>query len=281
MAWRALKSFEKSRWTEALLKQAEKTLFQLDKAHDTSSRTLAADLLLASEAADDFLEELLKFVASPDKNFEVRQYVLQSILMMADGCPKWQQRVKEIVKNNKNLNNYSNLAHKGLSTALRRKIFSGSSVNGSLVSVQEIKGGIVKRGAVNVVLDKNPLSKELFTVRFMGRWVNQLENLIFQLGIFAGGLSSFVSSSEDEEQGDEETATAGMELTVLGTQIRPFVFFEGQGELMGHVWSGTASELTPAFQASVESFSKIHTRKWVTQGISHSAALTQSNSSAQ
>jgi len=35
---------------------------------------------------------------------------------------------------------------------------------------------------------------------------------------------------------------------MLGTQIRPFVFFSGQGELMGHVWSGTASESTPAFQ---------------------------------
>uniref|UniRef100_A0AAR5PC52 Vitellogenin domain-containing protein n=1 Tax=Dendroctonus ponderosae TaxID=77166 RepID=A0AAR5PC52_DENPD len=229
LAWRALKSFGRRYWTENLLKQAEKTLFQLDKAHDTSSRTLAADLLLASDPTDHVLEELLKFVAGQDKNFEVKQYVLQSVLMLADSCPKWQQRVKGIVKNN-----YASLAQKGLSTALRRNIFSGSSVNGSLVSVQEIKGGIVKRGAVDVILDKNGLSKELFT-----------------LGIFAGGLSTFVSSTEDEEQADEETATAGMELTVLGTQIRPFVFFEGQGELMGHVWSGTASELTPAFQALI------------------------------
>lgn len=44
-----------------------------------------------------------------------------------------------------------------------------------------------------------------------------------------------------------------MELTVLGTQIRPFVFFEGQGELMGHVWSGTASEKTSAFQVGIQS----------------------------
>jgi microsomal triglyceride transfer protein large subunit len=39
-----------------------------------------------------------------------------------------------------------------------------------------------------------------------------------------------------------------MEITALGVQIRPFVFFSGQGELMGHVWSGTGSEKTPAFQ---------------------------------
>lgn len=56
------------------------------------------------------------------------------------------------------------------------------------------------------------------------------------------------SDNGGNEEADEETATAGIELTVLGTQIRPFVFFSGQGELMGHVWSGTASERTPAYQ---------------------------------
>lgn len=69
--------------------------------------------------------------------------------------------------------------------------------------------------------------------------------------MFAGGLSSFVSSDKDEDdeiEEEEDSATAGMELTVLGSQIRPFVFFSGKSELMGHVWSGTASEKTAAFQ---------------------------------
>lgn len=59
-------------------------------------------------------------------------------------------------------------------------------------------------------------------------------------------MSSDESTSQPDEP--EESATAGMELTIMGVQIRPFVFFSGQGELMGHVWSGTASEKTPAFQ---------------------------------
>lgn len=58
-------------------------------------------------------------------------------------------------------------------------------------------------------------------------------------------------TDSNEEPAEEEVATAGMELSVLGTKIRPFVFFSGQSELMGHVWSGTASEKTPAFQALV------------------------------
>lgn len=55
------------------------------------------------------------------------------------------------------------------------------------------------------------------------------------------------SSTEDEE---EEDATAGMEVTLAGVQLRPIIFFTGQGELMGHVWSGTASERTTALQVT-------------------------------
>ncbi|XP_066137912.1 microsomal triacylglycerol transfer protein isoform X2 [Euwallacea fornicatus] len=232
LAWKAIKSFGKNYWTPEILKRAERTLFQLDKKHDVSSRTLAADLILGAEPSDSTLEALLHFVAS-NSTYEVRQYVFQSIKMLSDKCERFSQRVSNIIRSNKNLNNYSALAPKGLSTALIRTVFDGNAVNGSLVSIQEIKSGIVKRGVVDVVLTKNQISKDLFT-----------------LGIFAGGLSSLVSNDKDEDA-DDESATAGMELTVLGTQIRPFVFFDGQGELMGHVWSGTASEMTPAFQALI------------------------------
>jgi len=71
-----------------------------------------------------------------------------------------------------------------------------------------------------------------------------------QLGLFAGGLSSFLSSDEEpaEPEAPADPATADMEITALGVQVRPSVFFSGQGQLMGHVWSGTGLEKTPAFQ---------------------------------
>lgn len=80
-----------------------------------------------------------------------------------------------------------------------------------------------------------------------------------QLGLFARGLSSFISSDEEpaEPEEAEESATAGMEITVLGVQVRPFVFFSGQGELMGHMWSGTGSEKTPAFQVRKGSMGRL------------------------
>lgn len=41
-----------------------------------------------------------------------------------------------------------------------------------------------------------------------------------------------------------------MEISVQGSHFRPLEFFNGQGELMGHVWSGTASEPTAAYTAT-------------------------------
>ncbi|KAJ8894364.1 hypothetical protein PR048_007015 [Dryococelus australis] len=70
-------------------------------------------------------------------------------------------------------------------------------------------------------------------------------------------MGALISSDEDgppDADEPEESANAGMEVVALGVQVRPFVFFNGQGDLMGHVWSGTASEKTPAFQVYTECF---------------------------
>lgn len=59
-----------------------------------------------------------------------------------------------------------------------------------------------------------------------------------------------MGGSDDEDNNADESATAGMEIKVQGSYFRPLEFFSGQGELMGHVWSGTASEPTPAYTAT-------------------------------
>ena len=68
--------------------------------------------------------------------------------------------------------------------------------------------------------------------------------------MFAGGLSMF-ASGDGADGGDDEEATAGIEIGLLDAQLRPFVFFNGQGELMGHVMGGTASSRTTALQGSI------------------------------
>lgn len=77
------------------------------------------------------------------------------------------------------------------------------------------------------------------------------QNNFFQLDLFTGGLSSFLWSEEvpgEEELEEPEDLIAGVELTVYGVSVRPFIFFNGHAQLMGHIWAGTASERTPIQQ---------------------------------
>ncbi|CAH0564046.1 unnamed protein product [Brassicogethes aeneus] len=234
LSWKIIKSLPKEYWGENVLKAAKKTFFQLNKRHDSSSRTIAAELMLETNITEQNLKDMFHYLGSNDTSFEIKQYVYQNIRMKADECQLFRRMVLNIISSDPFLNNYSTLAPRGMSTALSRNFLSSDSSNGSLVSLQELKSGIVKRGSVNIVMKKNDAIKE-----------------IFSLGLFSGGLSSFMSSNGNENDlEDEESANAGMELSVLGTQLRPFLFFSGQGEIMGHVWSGTASEKTPAYQVS-------------------------------
>lgn len=71
--------------------------------------------------------------------------------------------------------------------------------------------------------------------------------------MFAGGLDMFGGGTEDQENEESEDANAGIEITLMDTQLRPYVFFTSKSELMGHVWSGTASDRTTALQVSFSS----------------------------
>ncbi|XP_018321773.1 microsomal triglyceride transfer protein large subunit [Agrilus planipennis] len=230
LAWKTIKTLNPSSWNGDVQKAAWRTFFQLDKVHDSSARTIACDVLLESHLSDDALKQLLLFLLHDEQRYEVKQYLWQRIKMIGETDENFNRRVADIIKSNAQLNNYHILAPKGLSTALVRRFLESPSANGSLVAIQEMDSGIVKRGTVDIVLEKNESHQD-----------------ICSLGIFSGGLGSFISSEPPSDP--DESATAGIELTLLGTQIRPFVFFSDQGELLGHVWSGTASEMTPAFQA--------------------------------
>lgn len=165
-AWKALRSFPSSTWNENVLKAANKALFQLDRTYDSSSRALAIDILLDTKPSDFILEDMMKFVALNDTAYEIRQYTFQKIKLKSDKDATFGLRVQKVIKNNPRINNYSGLSPRGLSTALERRFLTSSSVNGSLISLQEVKSGIVKRGIVSIDLEKDDANKELFSVSF-------------------------------------------------------------------------------------------------------------------
>lgn len=163
-AWKAIRSFPSRMWDNNILKAASKALFQMDRSYDSSSRALAIDILLISKPSDVLIEDMMNFVASNDTAYEIRQYTFQQIKLKSDKDPAFRLRTQKIIKSNPKINNYSGLSPRGLSTALERRFLTSSSANGSLISLQEIKSGIVKRGTVSIDLEKDDINQEIFSV---------------------------------------------------------------------------------------------------------------------
>ncbi|XP_054743104.1 microsomal triacylglycerol transfer protein [Anastrepha obliqua] len=236
-ALQALKSFPITSFNEAQRHSLADIFYQNNRKYDTSARVIALDILLALKPTKEQLSELLTYLNSNDRHFEIKTFVIQKLRMIADKCPRFKALLNACLRELPEVNNYHVIAQKGLTTVLTRELSKAPAFNESLLSVQEIYQGILKRGTVELLLGAG---KEEFSS--------------FKIGIYTSGLASFVADDEDvaeDEIEDESPATAGMEISVQGVLLRPLVFFTGKGELMGHVWSGTASDPTPAYQATI------------------------------
>lgn len=239
-AWRALTAFPREAVTDELKSAAHRVLYQIGgPRRDSSARTLALDVILESGPSQEVLRDLVKYLSSNDPVYEVRKYLSQRLNQIAERDAQFGEYLTSIyASGNVTLNNYHVQAQRGLSTAFTRHFMRSPGSNGSLLTIQEVNSGLLKRGIVDVVLENNVQRQAMFS-----------------LGLFAGGLGSFVSNQDEETEADDEIATAGMQIDILDVGIRPFIFFSGQGELMGHVWSGTADTRTPAFQALASLYS--------------------------
>nr|XP_017088880.2 microsomal triglyceride transfer protein large subunit [Drosophila bipectinata] len=242
-ALHALKAFPVSTFNSSHRQQFEGIFYQRRRRFDSSARTLALDIILSLRPSQEQLGHLLDYLASTDRQFEIKTYVLQKLRMLAEQCPRFRALFKtELVKRSR-VNNYNVLGQKGLTTVLARQLSLSPSFNESLLSTQEVYQGILKRGSVEFLLH-----------------AGRAQASSFKLGIYTAGLASMVGDGDsddgtdnipaDDVLGGEDSITAGMEISVQGSQLRPLVFFNGNTELMGHVWGGTASDQTPAYQAT-------------------------------
>ncbi|XP_018019363.1 microsomal triacylglycerol transfer protein isoform X2 [Hyalella azteca] len=238
-AMRAIQTMPSNFIDDRIIKQLEKIFFGLDRRHDSSVKIIAADMLLQHTPSEEFLKMLLLQIRD-QKNKEVNTVLLSKIRDMMD---KGNQEVSEVFRKvirSPEVGNYHVLGQNGLSSAFSRPFTAGSlnAANASFSNVLEINGGLLKRSTVDVFVRNHNESMRLLS-----------------FGMFAGGLDMFGGGSEDddvteEDQQEVEDANAGIEITLMDTQLRPYVFFTSKSELMGHVWSGTASERTTALQGS-------------------------------
>ncbi|XP_002065430.3 microsomal triacylglycerol transfer protein [Drosophila willistoni] len=243
-ALQALKSFSVKRFTPEHRQVFEGIFYQRSGRFDSSARTLSLDIILDMRPSSEQLGQLIDFLASNDRQFEIKTYVWQKLQMLAEICPRFRALLKAELTQRSKVNNYHVLGQKGLTTVLTRPLSQSPGFNESLLSTQEVYNGILKRGSVEFLLE-----------------AGRSKVSSFKLGIYTAGLASMVGDGDDSTGGNdpipadddlvgEETVTAGMEISVQGSQLRPLVFFVGQTELMGHVWGGSASESTPAYQAT-------------------------------
>lgn len=164
-AMKALGRFPSTIWNQRDIKQFENIFYQHGKRFDSSVRTLALDIVLNSKVSQEQLIKLLSHLrASNDRAFEVKKYLLETVKMLGSEKPELSEKIDQIFKNDTLLNNYHIVGQKGLTTALSRKYSVRAPFNGTLTSIQEIFGGILKRGVVDLTIDSPNSKYSYFTV---------------------------------------------------------------------------------------------------------------------
>ncbi|XP_042223362.1 microsomal triglyceride transfer protein large subunit-like isoform X3 [Homarus americanus] len=228
-AARALQTMPDSYITKEMCKRLERIFLELHHQHDSSVRAMAADIVLRHKPSEEFIRLILRLMALQDTK-ELNTLLLGRLRDLATTDKYIQQMLKKLFQDPK-YNNYHILGQGGLSSSFSRLLYQDKSANSSFNNMLEINGGLLKRSTVDVFVESQDAQMRLLS-----------------FGIFAGGLAVFGGEGAVD---DGEDANAGIEITLMDTQLRPFVFFTGQGELMGHVWSGTGSERTTALQGSL------------------------------
>lgn len=163
-AMKALRNFPNNVWKKEHIKQFEDIFYQNEKRFDSSTRTLALDIVLSAKLTDKQLKKLLSHLKSNDRAFEVKKYLQEMINMLCSESTEFNDRVQKIIKSDRTLNNYHIIAQKGLTTALARKHSIQAPYNGTLTSIQETFGGVLKRGVVDLTIDSSDSKYSYFTV---------------------------------------------------------------------------------------------------------------------
>lgn len=173
-AMKALRKYPVSVWNKKYIEKFEDIFHQKEKRFDSSVRTLALDILLTTKFSEDRLKKLLSHLKTADKAFEVKKYLLETVQMIGSENAALNEQLQRVIKNDTELNNYHIFGQKGLTTALSRKYSTQSPFNGTLRSIQEIFGGILKRGVVDLTIDSPKGKYNYFTVFLLSSYKNSV-----------------------------------------------------------------------------------------------------------
>ncbi|XP_063625637.1 microsomal triacylglycerol transfer protein [Cydia splendana] len=128
-------------------------------------------------------------------------------------------------------------AHDGTSSVLERAAHWAR-----LDSSQLANAGVLSRGKVELAAHTPLEQLHLLTVEI---WTRGMESFATPPVIPAAAREA----EDEHKQEDEEAVEGGLALTVGGVRRPDVTLFNGQGELLGHIWSGTGSSPTPVLRA--------------------------------
>lgn len=112
-ALQALKSFPVGSFNSSHRQQFEGIFYQRKRRFDSSARTLALDVILSLRPSQEQLGHLLDYLASNDRQFEIKTYVLQKLRMLAEKCPRFRGLFEAELAKRSRVNNYHVLGQKG------------------------------------------------------------------------------------------------------------------------------------------------------------------------
>lgn len=225
-----------------------------DSTLETTTRIIAAELL--ANYIDNDGQITLKLI----QNIETFPVEMATMI--------WKRTVTNLRKHKNNLSQLSNwnLHSKvlsGSSASFKYAMGGTSSCNASYgVFLELLKGKLPKETNFYVDIGSGSIVHDVINVGLFARGLQSFAGkkrlFIFLLHLFielhfniGGEDDDDVIDNEVETTEDEESTLAGVSLKVLGNQLRPFLFFRSTSELMGHLWSGAASEPSPVFRANI------------------------------
>ena len=225
-----------------------------DSTLETTTRIIAAELL--ANYIDNDGQITLKLI----QNIETFPVEMATMI--------WKRTVANLRKHKNNLSQLSNwnLHSKvlsGSSASFKYAMGGTSSCNASYgVFLELLKGKLPKETNFYVDIGSGSIVHDVINVGLFARGLQSFAGkkrlFIFLLHLFielhfnlGGEDDDEVIDNEVETTEDEESTLAGVSLKVLGNQLRPFLFFRSTSELMGHLWSGAASEPSPVFRANI------------------------------
>ncbi|CAL1292828.1 unnamed protein product [Larinioides sclopetarius] len=207
-----------------------KVFHQIDAYQDRSTRAIAAEILLKQHPNRSVLKSILKSLLD-DKDAEFSAFLASKINHLISTDPVLRKSIIDILPD-KDINYYLTLAQNGQSSLFRRPMvaLAGTNVTYGL-EMEMLEGGMLKRSVFDVSFENAAGDQSLLSV-----------------GLYASGLGAVAGGDSYEDPEEDSSPTAGMNLGFLDSYLRPYVFFRSTSELMGHAWSGTASEQTPVLQ---------------------------------